>query len=85
MFEKILDLKPKFLISYKSVFHHHEIFHQMCKRSGVKPLIFSASVLANRCMITEEPNILDDKRTIKELSATNRDFNALQKLSLIHI
>ena len=79
MFEKILDLKPKFLISYKSVFHHHEIFHQMCKASNVKPLIFSASVLANRCMITEEPNILDDKRTIKELQSTNRDFNALQK------
>ena len=39
MFEKILDLKPKFLISYKSVFHHHEIFHQMCKVLNVKPLI----------------------------------------------
>ena len=41
MFEKILALKPKFLISYKSTFHHHEIFHQMCKISGVKPLILS--------------------------------------------
>ena len=79
MFEKILDLKPKFLISYKSVFHHHEIFHQMCKVLNVKPLIFSASVLANRCMITEEPNILDDKRTIKELQSSSRDFEELQK------
>ena len=79
LFEKILEIKPKFLISYKSVFHHHEIFHQMCKRSGVKPLIFSASVLANRCMITEEPNILDDKRTLEEVESSNRNFDALQK------
>ena len=79
LFEKILEIKPKFLISYKSTFHHHELFHQMCKTSGVKPLIFSASVLANRCMITEEPNILDDKRTIEELQSTNRDFDELQK------
>ena len=79
LFEKILEIKPKFLISYKSTFHHHELFHQMCKTSGVKPLIFSASVLANRCMITEEPNIFDDKRTIEELQSTNRDFDELQK------
>ena len=79
LFEKILEVKPKFLISTKSAFHHHELFHQMCKVSGVKPLIFATSVFANRCIISEEPNILDDKRTIEELESSNRNFDDLEK------
>ena len=79
LFEKILEIKPKFLISTKSVFHHHELFHQMCKISGVKPLIFATSVFANRCIISEEANILDDKRTIEELESSNRSFDELEK------
>ena len=79
LFEKILEVKPKFLISTKSGFHHHELFHQMCKASGVKPLIFATSIFANRCIISEEPNILDDKRTMEELKSSNRDFDELEK------
>jgi capsule polysaccharide modification protein KpsS len=80
LFEKIIEeVKPKFLISFKSTFHHHELFHQMCKVSGVKPLIFGASVFANRCIISEEPNILDDKRTVEELESSNRNFEELEK------
>ena len=79
LFEKILEIKPKFLISTKSAFHHHELFHQMCKISNVKPLIFATSVFANRCIISEEPNILDDKRTIEELESSNRNFDELEK------
>ena len=79
LFEKILEVKPKFLISYKSAFHHQELFQQMCKISGVKPLIFSASVFASKCMISEEPNILDDKRSIEELEESNRNFDELEK------
>jgi hypothetical protein len=79
LFEKILEIKPKFLISTKSVFHHHELFHQMCKVSGVKPLIFATSVFANRCIISEEPNLLDDKRTIEQLESSNRNFDELEK------
>ena len=79
LFEKILEIKPKFLISTKSAFHHHELFHQMCKVSNVKPLIFATSVFANSCIISEEPNILDDKRTIEELESSNRNFDELEK------
>jgi len=78
-FEKILEIKPKFLISLKTSFHHHELFYQMCRALGVKPLIFATSVFANRCIISEEPNILDDKRTIEELESSNRDFDELEK------
>jgi hypothetical protein len=78
-FEKILEIKPKFLISLKSSFHHDELFYQMCRVRGVKPLIFATSVFANRCIISEEPNILDDKRTIEELKSSNRDFDELEK------
>jgi len=78
-FEKILEIKPKFLISLKTSFHHHELFYQMCRALGVKPLIFATSVFANRCIISEEPNILDDKRTIEELESSNRGFDELKK------
>ena len=78
-FEKILEIKPKFLISIKTSFHHHELFYQMCRVLDVKPLIFATSVFANKCIISEEPNILDDKRTIEELESSNRNFDELEK------
>ena len=39
LFEKILEIKPEFLITSSTGFHHHELFYQMCKALGVKTLI----------------------------------------------
>ena len=43
-FEKILEINPKFLITLNTTFHHHELFYQMCKATGVKALVLNHSV-----------------------------------------
>ena len=52
-FEKILEIKPKYLITLSSTFHHHELFFQMCKAVGVKILVLQQSVFGSKCLISE--------------------------------
>ena len=78
-FEKILEIKPKFLITLNTTFHHHELFYQMCKVTGVKTLVLNQSVFGSKCVISEEPNMFDDTRTIEELEASNMSFDDLEK------
>ena len=78
-FEKILEVKPEFLITSSTGFHHHELFYQMCKVSGVKPLILNQSVFASRWFISEKQHMFDDNRSIEELESSNRDFDELEK------
>ena len=75
-FEKILEIKPKFLISIKTGFHHHELFYQMCRAVGVKTINFcNQSVFANKCIyIRRTKHLFDDKRTIEELESSNMRF-----------
>ena len=51
LFEKILEIKPKFLITVSSTFHHHELFYQMCRARGVKTLVFHQTVFGFKCVI----------------------------------
>ena len=79
-FEKILEIKPKFLITVPTVFHHQELFYQMCRAVGVKTLVFEGNQLfGSKCFILEQPHIFDDKRTIEELKASNTGFDELEK------
>jgi hypothetical protein len=78
-FEKILEVKPEFLITSSTGLHHHELFYQMCKASGVNPLILNQSVFASRWFISENQHMFDDNRTIEELESSNRDFDELKK------
>ena len=78
-FEKILEIKPKFLITTTTGFHHHELFYQMCRAVGVKTLILSQSVFGSKCYISEQTHMFDDKRTIEELEASNISFDELEK------
>ena len=78
-FEKILEIKPKFLITTATGFHHHELFYQMCRAVGVKILVFNQSVFDTKCYVSEQPHMLDDKRTIEELEASNTGFDELEK------
>ena len=79
LFEKILEVKPEFLITSNTGFHHHELFYQMCKALGVKTLILNQSVFASRCYISEQQHMFDDDRTIEELESSNRGFDELEK------
>ena len=79
-FEKILEIKPKFLITVPTVSHHQELFYQMCRAVGVKTLVFEGNQLfGSKCFILEQPHIFDDKRTIEELKASNTGFDELEK------
>ncbi len=78
-FEKILEINPKFLITLNTTFHHHELFYQMCKATGVKALVLNQSVFGYKCVISEQPHMFDDKRTIEELEASNMNFDDLEK------
>ena len=79
LFEKILEIKPEFLITSSTGFHHHELFYQMCKALGVNTLILNQSVFASRWFISEQHHMFDDDRTIEELESSNRDFDDLKK------
>ena len=78
-FEKILEIKPKFLITLPTTFHHHELFYQMCKTVGIKILVLSQTVFGHKCYISEQTHMFDDKRTIDELEASNTNFDELEK------
>ena len=78
-FEKILEIKPKFLITLNTTFHHHELFYQMCRAVGVKTLVINLSVFGSKSVISELPHMFDDKRTMEELEASNMSFDELEK------
>ena len=80
LFEKILEIKPKFLITMSTGFHYHELFYQMCRAVGVKTLVFEGNQLfSSKCFILEQPHMFDDKRTIEELATSNMGFDELKK------
>ena len=79
LFEKILEIKPEFLITSSTGFHQHELFYQMCKALGVNTLILNQSVFASRWFISKQHHMFDDDRTIEELESSNRDFDDLKK------
>ena len=53
----------------------------MCKGvSNVKTIDFcNLQFLHTKCIISEQPHMFDDKRTIEELEASNRNFDELEK------
>ena len=79
LFEKILEVKPEFLITSSTGFHHHEVFYQICRSVGVKTLVLTQSVLGDKCVISEQPHMFDDNRTIEELESSNMNFDELEK------
>ena len=81
LFEKILEIKPEFLITSSTGFHHHELFYQMCKALGVKTLILNESEFASRWFISKQHKVFDESadKTIEELESSNRGFDELKK------
>jgi hypothetical protein len=79
LFEKILEVKPEFLITSSTGFHHHEVFYQICRSVGVKTLVLTQSVFGDKCIISEQPHMFDDNRTIEELESSSMTFGELEK------
>ena len=60
LFEDILEtVKPDFFFSKLPSLHHHELFYQMCKNSGVHVQIINFSMLGKKSMLTQEHEKLD--------------------------
>lgn len=60
LFEGILDeVKPDFLLTPMTTFHHNHLFYKMCKSSGVKVLMFIPTRLSQRVMISDDPTKFD--------------------------
>ncbi len=77
-FEKILfDIKPDFLIMFESTLHQEELFYTMCKKIGIKILIFSEPNIS-RCIISENPRKLDIPIDFQTLESSNKNFNELR-------
>ena len=79
LFEKILEIKPKFLITLDTAFHHHELFYQMCRAMGINTIVFNRTVFGDKCILSEKSHMLDDTRNLDELETSNRSFDEIQK------
>ena len=79
LFEKILEIKPKFLITSDTTLHHHELFYQMCRAMDINTIVFNKTVFGDRCVLSEKLAILDDTRSLEEIETSNRSFAEIQK------
>ena len=80
LFENILEtVKPDFFFSKLPSLHHHELFYQMCKNSGVYVQIINFSMLGKKSMITQEHEKLDYLEELKRVECNERNFDELQK------
>jgi len=60
-FEKVLDeTKPDFIIMAAPNLHYNYLFHKMCLKRKIKCLILGPSRFGNRCILSEQPDTIDD-------------------------
>ena len=79
-FENILDeIKPDFFFSKIPSLHHHELFYEMCKNSGVHVQIINFSMLGQKSTITQEHENFDLTNDLQNLENKNRTFLELQE------
>ncbi len=79
LFDEILvEIKPDFLIMFESTLHQHELLYRMCKKIGIKLLIFNQPNIS-RCIISETPRNFDIKINLDEIPSSNKSFNELRE------
>ena len=77
LFENILqEINPDFLIMSEPTLHHHELLYKMCKKVGVKILLYNRPNIS-RCIISENPRKLDNEIDFNNLTTSNRTFDEL--------
>ncbi len=78
LFDKILtEIQPDFLIMHEPTLHQHELLYRMCKKMGIKLLLFNQPNIA-RCIISEKSRIIDAKINLDKIQSSKRNFNELQ-------
>ena len=79
-FENILEkIKPDFFFSKIPSLHHHELFYEMCKNSGVHVQIINFSMLGQKSTLTQEHETFDFTENLENLENNNRTFSELQQ------
>jgi len=79
LFENILnEIKPTFFITAEPPLHHHELFYQICKTTGVKILMLNQPNI-NRCIISQELRKIDFVSNLENIEYNVMNFDELQK------
>ncbi len=77
LFENILyEINPDFLVMNEPTLHQHELLYKMCKKIGVKILLYNRPNIS-RCIISETPRKLDNEIDFDNLPTSNRNFDEL--------
>jgi hypothetical protein len=79
-FEKIIEqIKPDFLIIRTTDYAKNQILHQMCKMKKIPILSLGHSRLGNKCIITEDNDLLDNhQKTVDNKINSNYNWDQLQ-------
>ena len=78
-FENVLEeIKPDFFFTRLSSLHHQELIYQMCKNTNVKTVAMNYTLLANKCMISQDNKKLDIINVPNNVKLKNRNFDELQ-------
>ncbi len=77
-FDEILaEIKPNFLIMFEPTLHQEELLYRMCKKIGIKILLYNQPNIS-RCIISENPRKLDIDIDFQKIESSNRNFNELK-------
>jgi len=78
-FESVLEeIKPDFFFTRIPSLHHQELIYQMCKNTNVKTVAMNYTLLAKKCMISQENKKLDDTNGFGGTEYKNKSFEELQ-------
>ena len=78
-FEYVLEeIKPDYFFTRVSSLHHQELIYQMCKNTNVKVIGMNYTLLANKCMISQDNKKLDIINIPDSVQLENRNFDEIQ-------
>lgn len=79
-FDAVLDeIEPDFLLLMTPTSHHTRLLYEICKKRGIKCLVFSFVRFANRVMISEDSNSLSQEKIEPEkIPKNSKSFEELQ-------
>ena len=73
-----LEVKPDFLITKLTAFHHLELFRQMCIYHGTKVLMLSNPKISNKNIISEDDTKIDYVDNLDNIECDEKSFEELR-------
>jgi hypothetical protein len=79
LFEEILDeCKPDFLITKETALHDNHLLYELCRKKGIKVLMWNPSKLSGRLEISEQLNHIDNMPSLESIQSQNRSLSDLK-------